>query len=582
VVARTIVIIALATLVIGLTLPNIWLPHSRPPPIGTDDNFNVVSLTPGRLADDSGLRIGDHIEAKSLTLFERLEVWDGFSDPGAPLVLKVDRGGRTYSATIPMVVNEHGVLWYGFLKRTTATAFIVVAAILLIRRPSTMLWGFFLYALGSANSVAHVAYLVSPLAMGIMTIVLECIYIFLAPLGLLLFSTRFPIETSTGLRGQIQRLTPWLAVLLLLPIVELLCIATGVGFPPALGKVSLWVQPVVLTIGMIALVSGFLQLEPSQRQRLRWVVAGFSIFYAAVVYYQFSYLLPGGGWPASWTNAGWYVGLVNCTVVLIPITVAYAVLKHKVLDIRFVIGRGIVYGILTSIAVAVFAIIDWIAHSVIAQSGLALAGDIAAAVAIGFWLNTLHGGVNRFVDAVIFRQRHLAEQRLERAAVGLPHALDEETVAQLVVREPVSALNLLSGAFLRRIHDNTFRCIYAEGMPTGTELRLSASDPLFVHLYGERGPVILRHIEWRAHELADGPHEPAVAFPLFVRQELTAVALFGEHASGEAIDPDEMRLLRSLCVGASAALDHLEADALRRENEALRRELAMPTSTASA
>ena len=66
---------------------------------------------------------------------------------------------------------------------------------------------------------------------------------------------------------------------------------------------------------------------------------------------------------------------------------------------------------------------------------------------------------------------------------------------------------------------------------------------------------------------------PVVALPIFVRQHLAAVVLFG-HRTGEAIDPDELGMLKSLCIGASAALDHLEAEARRREVEELQRALS--------
>ena len=570
---RTFFVVALAALVVGLTLPNLWLPVSQVPPVIIDDNYNVVSVTQG-LDDTSGLRVGDHIEARTLTLLQRLELWLGFMEPGGPLVLTVDRGGRMFSASIPNVSLKSSNVWYAILRRTTTTIFVLVATILLLRRPSTMLWGFFLYALGSTNAVAHVAYLVSPLFMGVVALALFCAYNVVVPLGLLLFATRFPVESPDGFRRLIQRSTPRLAALLSIPVGELVCVAAGVNVPRAVGVLALWVPPVLLTIGMIALFAGFFKLEPSQRQRLRWVVTGFCIYYAAVVYDQFSVTLPGGGWPESWTNAGWYSGLLNCTVIFIPITVAYAVLKHKVLDIRFVLGRGIVYAIITSIAVAVFAIIDWVATGILAQTRLAVAGDIVAAVGLGFWLNALHGRVDRFVDAVVFRARHLAEQRLVRVTAGLPHAEDVRSVGKLIVHEPVAAFNLYSGAFFKRSEEGSYRVVHFEGVTGTTDLRLDASDTLFVQLYGERGPVFLHQIEWTLPGIAADDSSPVVALPIFVRQHLAAVAFYGGHRTGEAIDPDEIQLLKSLCVGAAVALDHLDAESLRNEVADLRRQLS--------
>jgi hypothetical protein len=65
-----------------------------------------------------------------------------------------------------------------------------------------------------------------------------------------------------------------------------------------------------------------------------------------------------------------------------------------------------------------------------------------------------------------------------------------------------------------------------------------------------------------------------VALPIFVRHELDAIAFYGPHATGEAIDPDEMHALLALCNGASAALDHLEAAELRRRLDESERTIA--------
>jgi hypothetical protein len=329
------------------------------------------------------------------------------------------------------------------------------------------------------------------------------------------------------------------------------------------------------TIGIITLLVGFVQLDAPQRERLRWVVAGFAVFYAAVLYETLALYLPAQGWPPSWSNAGWSADVLNGLVVFIPLTVAYAVLKHHVLGINFVIGRGLVYGILTSIAIATFAIIDWLLGSVLAQTKLAVAGELVDAVAIGFWINSLHGRVDRFVDAVIFNRRHLAEKRLARVATGLPHADKYEIVATMLVREAVEALGLLSGAFFRRADEGDFRCDLAIGLPVPAGTKLDVGGELAIHLHGERGPILLTHVGWSMPGVSEGPSMPVVALPIFVRHELRAIVFYGAHETGEAIDPDEMHALELLCVGAGAALDHLDAADLRRRLDETQQALAV-------
>jgi hypothetical protein len=71
--------------------------------------------------------------------------------------------------------------------------------------------------------------------------------------------------------------------------------------------------------------------------------------------------------------------------------------------------------------------------------------------------------------------------------------------------------------------------------------------------------------------------------PIAVRRELVAIAIYGAHANGVDLDPDEIRSLESLMGPAAAAFAHLEmlelkktlddVQIVRRENELLRHEL---------
>jgi hypothetical protein len=61
--------------------------------------------------------------------------------------------------------------------------------------------------------------------------------------------------------------------------------------------------------------------------------------------------------------------------------------------------------------------------------------------------------------------------------------------------------------------------------------------------------------------------------PIVVRHHLRAIALYGAHSSGEDIDPDELKSIERLTEMASGAYDHIEAESLRVELEATKREL---------
>lgn len=584
-IVRTIVVVALGALVIGLTLPNVHppAPLSGNLPISANYHYDIVAITPSAMSNAADLRVGDHIEPQSLTPVGRLAMLSWYLlRPNESMKFTVDRAGHAIPVELREPPNVPSNTGLAIVKRTSATVFIIVAMVLLLMRPSKMTWGFYLYALGSTNGGSLITEFISPAASTIVnTTLVAGVYDFLGPLGLLFFVTNFPVRSSDGLRRTVERLTPGLALLLIVPSAAFVLFVMGRALPPETDFLVNGIEAGIITIAIVTLIAGFVRLDAPQRQRLRWVVAGFTVYYAAVIYQMLSVYLPAQGWPPAWSNAGWTSDVLNGFVVFIPITVAYAVLKHHVLDINFVIGRGLVYGILTSLAVATFAIVDWFIGTVLAQTRLAVAGEVVAAIAIGFWLNGLHSRVDRFVDAVIFRRRHLAEQRLLRVAAGLPHAQTGESVASMLIDEPISALGLLSGGLFRRTPDGDYRCVLERGLREVADVRISSGDALGVHLYGERGPVFLHHIDWSFPGLPDGPAAPVVAFPVFVRFELQGIAFYGPHSTGEAIDPDEIKALQSLSIGAAAALDHLEAAELRRQLDDTQRMLATMTAASA-
>ena len=58
--------------------------------------------------------------------------------------------------------------------------------------------------------------------------------------------------------------------------------------------------------------------------------------------------------------------VIGFAVVIMPISVMYAVLKHRVLDVNFVLNRALVYGILSVFVIAFVSLLDWFAGHVIA------------------------------------------------------------------------------------------------------------------------------------------------------------------------------------------------------------------------
>jgi hypothetical protein len=284
------------------------------------------------------------------------------------------------------------------------------------------------------------------------------------------------------------------------------------------------------------------------------------------------------------------VGTSNATILLatyfvfagssaaLAVAVAYGVIRHRVIDVDFFIGRTLVYGALTIFAVSIFSLIEYLFGKLLEHGGLATILEILAAIAIGLSLNFLHQHVDRFIDAVLFRRRHLAEARVARTAKNVAYANSTGIVEEMLVNEPADAFGLASAVvFSIEGQDDAFVRRHAIGWNPDHAASLDADDHLVVRMRAELQAGDLADLRWPRRDIPTGARQPIYAIPIVVGRRLQAIVLYGAHASGEDLDPDERARLRELAGGAALAYDHLTTQALRdridsllSENAALR------------
>jgi hypothetical protein len=252
------------------------------------------------------------------------------------------------------------------------------------------------------------------------------------------------------------------------------------------------------------------------------------------------------------------------------LTVGYCIVRHRILDINFVINRALVYGAVTIVIVGIFVLIDWFFTRTL-SSRLGLLADIAAALIIGVTLDRLHHRIDHLMDSVFFRRRHLAEMRMKRIAAALQHAASLSAIDSALVEEPADWLQLASAAIFRRDGQRYVRRAAIGWNETMSE-ELTIEDRLVLQLEAEQTPLHVDEVHWKRSDVPEGVAHPALVMPIVIRRRLEGFALYGSHRAGEAVDPDEQKVLEGLMMGAAAAYDHLEAEALREENRRLREE----------
>ncbi|HXW51374.1 MAG TPA: hypothetical protein VEJ41_05235 [Candidatus Acidoferrales bacterium] len=570
---RAFVVVALSLLVLvagGMDFRRIWIPIGI---FGYQANGDdvVFFVQPGSPAAKSGMQVGDLLDVQTLPVGTRYtELQGGTLEAGQSGIITFVHHGIRHVVTLTATpqVTEHYYAAYRVTVLAIAALYIFLGAALVLLRPSLMTWGFFLYCLAYCPFTFYVGALLYAFPWPFVFFCGQLLLDNAGIVGLLVFALCFLNEPVHGWRQTALRAMPWLFVALNLFDCAYLYQWYWMGGPPGelLTRTFLVIQGLWTIAVMYLFVDTYARAHGAARQRIRWVVVGFGLNLIMFFAFQFiSFYVP--------QAPLWVSHVLQLGTVIVPLTVAYAVIKHRVIDVSFVVSRTLVYAVLTTMLVGGFSLIDWFFTDYLRLARLGTFAEVAAVVAFGLWFNGLHKRVDSFVDATFFRQRHRAEVQLARTAAALPLASTPKIVAHGLVLEPMRTLSLASAALFRRDGGKGFVRQESDGWGSGDITKLDDSDGYFLTLLqAEGGPLSLYDHPWRHDHVPSGPAHPVLALPIIVRRELEAIVFYGSHVHGEGLDPDEIRAIAGLATGAAVAYDHLEAEAMKREVEKMRRE----------
>jgi len=167
--------------------------------------------------------------------------------------------------------------------------------------------------------------------------------------------------------------------------------------------IGLLVSLVVAQIYRYRRVSG-----PVERQQTKWVVFGFAVTIAVVIAISLIDLVFGLTRPGT-TQVLYYLGgatVIYLSALLIPLSIGFAIRRYRLWDIDFIIKRSVVYGSLTTVLAAVFAITNTLVLPLVVGSILgkedsslnAVVSAVIIAVLFEPLRRRINAGVNRLSD----------------------------------------------------------------------------------------------------------------------------------------------------------------------------------------
>jgi hypothetical protein len=542
-------------------------------------------------AFQAGLRVGDRLDLaqmrcipmRTLRCASAMAALGGFrlvtNQQRAELVMAAAPGRP--AREVDIIANQRPydgwVLAVLLLDQVAAILVILAAAWLVWTRPGIMTWGFFLYVIwfNPGQSAQYYALLqrYSPIALLTQNIV-GAIAQGVGSAGFIWFALRAPNDKTTLRWRPVELILPFIAIVLAGLLT--LSYANLIGYPTeAVTRAGVLSGIVVAACAFLILLARQKELPPQDYQRLRWMIWGCLIGLPALVFAD-------AGTTTTLLNNLWLGysppeqlwGLLYLVNGVLCLLVSEAVRRPYVVKVSIPLRRVTIFGLLLSLPVLfLHETIDHLREAVSKNVTLPAWAWIALAAAIIFLISKVHDSAAHYLDWLFNRSVAKAGERLGDAVLK---AENYGGVEAQIVQGVRSALGLTSASIFRE-QDRTFCRTSADHSWDNAARILDPNDPMLERARGHR-PYDVADDAAARNDLPGGLMRPILAVPVGDRLRCLGLALYGPHASGNALSHDERSMLAELADKAASVFMKVSDEQLRYRITALETELRTITT----
>ncbi len=280
--------------------------------------------------------------------------------------------------------------------------------------------------------------------------------------------------------------------------------------------------------------------------------------------------------------------------ILYPMLIAYAIIRHRLMDIEIIIRETAVFAGIFGFSIGVF-ILAIAAGEQVLQPYIGQSKWIIPAVSlllVTFAIRPIEKMVYNIVGKYLFRKKFEYQKTLHDAAEGMSKVRDPKKLLSLIVHIVSAKLKLEGVAVL--LYDTgqeRYEIKASRGGIKDKFMSLSPGNSLIQWLSEKKNPLTLEEIQrWSSGNLGKGRPGmlvsdleqikdtmqylgAAVCVPCFFRDEILGILVLGGKKSGDFFSQDDLSLFNALSNEAAIALKnsqlYFEIDKKAGETETL-------------
>lgn len=345
------------------------------------------------------------------------------------------------------------------------------------------------------------------------------------------------------------------------------------GWTVVLGKPAFWAYSLWLTLLMgrafLLLYQKYQRAAGRPRMQLLYVLFGTAIstFFGTV----FNLVLPGMG------NTQWIWLGPPFEIILIGST-AYAIVKHRLMDIRMIFNRSIVYSIFLVVTLALYTMVVLASQQFFKDTTGVVASLFIGSLLVALGLDPLRKFIQKTTDRIFFQGEFVSQQLLGTVTDTLSSIAELEKRLHIVAERLCTDFRVERAGFWIFGQDQNqiaLKAMEGNRMPsenfspdTLLHYFTSASVGEYVMVSQRREPLVYDELDSLLSGTADqDPMLASVAgemkglgmeliIPIFSEDTLVGLLLMGPKRSGELYFNDDLKLLGIIAQEAGIAIDN--------------------------
>jgi putative nucleotidyltransferase with HDIG domain len=292
--------------------------------------------------------------------------------------------------------------------------------------------------------------------------------------------------------------------------------------------------------------------DAQQRNRIRYLLIGFSITIVAAL----TDFTPLGKYPIDIAANG-----------LTALIIAYAILRHQLLEIRVVVRFGLLYSVTT----AFFSIIYFLVISLVLNTFALLTGKTVFLVSIlvgilsALLLSPLRNLAQTWIDRIFYRDKYNADLMLERLSQKATSLLDIQKISHLILSEVNTTMHVVHGAILiKDVKSGEFQVIAEEGEEIFFAKGFRADHPVVTLLTRRNIPILRSDLSfepifksiWQEENEELDKFNAEIFLPLISKGELIGILVLSQKLSSQPFSRDEQMILSTLANQTAVAIEN--------------------------